>query len=65
MFKIEFGRAPPEDVAVTQLDLLSSKGFRYNVFFYVVAERLDRVIGCIDECNTSVGMTQVPLSSMK
>lgn len=65
MFRTEFGFSPPTDTAVTQLDVQSSRGFRYNVFFYIVAGRLDRVIGCIDECSTSIGLTQVSLSSLR
>ncbi len=63
MFKVEFGLPPPDGLSVTQLDLLSSKGFLYNVFFYVVSGRLDRVIACLNECNISVGLKQVSLSS--
>jgi hypothetical protein len=65
MFKVEYGFSPADDLSVTQLDLLSNKGFRYNVFFYVMFGRLDRVIGCVDECNKSVGMKQVLLRSLR
>ena len=65
MFKTEFGFSPSDDLSVVQMDLLSNKGFRYNVFFFVVVGRLDRIIGCIDECRSSVGMKQVRLSSLR
>jgi hypothetical protein len=65
MYQVEFGELPPENLSVMQLDLLSNKGFRYNVFFFLSSGRLDRIIGCIDECSTSVGMKQVTLSSLR
>jgi hypothetical protein len=65
MYQIEFSEHPPEGLSVVQLDLLSNKGFRYNVFFYLLSGKLERIIGCINECSTSVGMKQVTLSRLR
>lgn len=65
MYRVEFSEGAPENTSVTQLDLDANSGIRYNIFFYTMNGKVDRVIGCVDRCDTSVGLKQYSLSELR
>ncbi len=47
-----------------QLDLKSTKGILYNVFFYLKEDKVKYVLGCTNRCLTSVLLTPKSLSQL-
>ena len=64
MFEIVFGQSAG-DVTVYQLDVLSLGGLLYNIFFYTQQGKLDRIIGCINQCEQTVSLRQLSLEEAR
>jgi hypothetical protein len=57
----------PEDQAFQpwQLDIVSNKGIRYNLFFYEKDGKVKHVLGCVNQCQQSVLLVPKTLDKLK
>ncbi len=48
-----------------QLDMLSNKGLLYNIFFYEKKGKVEHILGCINQCKSSVLLKPKTLAELK
>ena len=54
-----------QDLQPWQLDMLSNKGLLYNIFFYEKKGKIEHILGCINQCKSSVLLKPKTLNELK